>query len=141
MSQLHVTQARMASSFPMALMPFMSASMTFTGFVSLPLSSGDLNCETCGMTRGALVGFGMGGVYPILFAIPVNRGLAARYESSPLPQKGNFLNYWITVSKPVCRKMVFPIILQTVFAAYLGGKQYNILIKALQLPEPGSEIH
>lgn len=39
---LHVTKARMASSFPMALMPFMTASITFTGFVSLPLSSGML---------------------------------------------------------------------------------------------------
>ncbi|KAH0500198.1 Complex I assembly factor TMEM126B, mitochondrial [Microtus ochrogaster] len=75
---LHVTQARLASGLPMALMPFMTASMTFTSFVSLPLSSGDLNCETCAMTRGALVGFGMGGVYPILFALPVNGGLAAR---------------------------------------------------------------
>ncbi|XP_038170246.1 transmembrane protein 126A-like [Arvicola amphibius] len=138
---LHVTQARLASSLPMALMPFMTASLTFTGFVSLPLNEGDLNFEACAMTRGALVGFGMGGVYPVLLAIPVNGGLAARYESSPLPQKGNFLNYWITVSKPVCRKMVFPIVLQTVLAAYLGCKQYNLLIKALQLPEPGSEIH
>ncbi|XP_005074167.2 transmembrane protein 126A [Mesocricetus auratus] len=136
---LHVTQARLASSLPMAVMPFLTASLTYVNFVSYPLSTGDLNCETCAMTRGALVGFGMGGVYPILLAIPVNGGLAARYESSPLPQRGNILNYWITVSKPVCRKMVFPILFQTVFAAYLGSRQYRLLIKALQLPEPGLE--
>ncbi|CAO2624570.1 Transmembrane protein 126A [Lemmus lemmus] len=118
----------------MALMPFMTAGPSYASFVSLPLSTGDLNCETCAMTRGALVGFGMGGwLYSILLAIPVNGGLAASYDSSPLPQKGNILNYWITVSKPVCRKMVFPIVLQTVFAAYLGCRQYKLLIKACWL--------
>ncbi|KAL6055073.1 hypothetical protein STEG23_035316 [Scotinomys teguina] len=75
---LHVTQARLASSIPMAMMPFLTASMTYGGFVSLPLSRGDLNCEACAMSRGALTGFVMGGVYPILFALSVNGGLAAR---------------------------------------------------------------
>ena len=37
-------------------------------------------------------------------------------------------------------KMLFPILLQTGFAAYLGSRQYKLLIKALQLPEPGLEI-
>ncbi|KAK7798114.1 hypothetical protein U0070_003846, partial [Myodes glareolus] len=114
---LHVTQARLASSLPMALMPFMTASLTFTGFISLPLSTG---CTSW---------FWYGWLYPILLAIPVNGGLAAWYDSSPLIQKGNILNYWITVSKPVCRKMLFPIVLQTVFAAYLGCRQYKLLIK------------
>lgn len=49
--------------------------LSITLLIPLP---GDLNCETCAMTRGALIGFGMGGVYPILFAIPVNGGLASR---------------------------------------------------------------
>ncbi|XP_051004871.1 transmembrane protein 126A [Acomys russatus] len=138
---LNVTQARIASSLPMAVIPFLTASLSYESFVHLPLSTGDLNCEACTMTRGALVGFVMGGLYPTIFAIPVNGGLAARYESSPLPQKGNILNYWIRVSKPVFRKMVFPTILQTVFAAYLGSRQYKLLIKALQLPEPSLETH
>uniref|UniRef100_A0A8C2LRW0 Transmembrane protein 126A n=1 Tax=Cricetulus griseus TaxID=10029 RepID=A0A8C2LRW0_CRIGR len=125
---LHVTQARLASSLPTAVMPFLTATLTC-----------DLNCETCTMTRGALVGFGLSGVYPILLAIPMNGGLAARYESSPLPRRGNILNYWITVSTPVCRKMVFPILLQTVFAAYLESRLYRLLIKARQLFEPGLE--
>jgi hypothetical protein len=67
--------------------------------------------------------------------------LPYRYESSPLPQRGNIFNYWITVSKPVFRKMLFPTLLQTVFASYLGSRQYKLLIKALQLPEPDLEIH
>ncbi|OBS75905.1 hypothetical protein A6R68_17645, partial [Neotoma lepida] len=68
------------------------------------------------MSRGALIGFVLGGVYPILFAISVNGGLAAR-------------------------KMVYPILLQSVFAAYLASRQYKLLIKALQSPEPDIEIH
>ncbi|XP_060223530.1 transmembrane protein 126A isoform X1 [Meriones unguiculatus] len=141
---LNVTQARIASSLPMAVIPFLTANLFYESSVSLPLSTvyflGDLNCETCTMTRGALVGLVLGGLYPIVLAIPVNGGLAARYESSPLPQKGNILNYWITVSKPVFRKMLFPTLLQTVFAAYLASRQYKLLIKALQLPEPGFEM-
>ena len=70
----------------------------------------------------------------------MNGGLAARYNSALLPEKGNILNYWIRISKPVFRKMLFPILLQTGFAPYLGSRQYKLLIKALQLPEPGLEI-
>lgn len=39
---------------------------------------GDLNCPTCALIRGALVGVVSGGIYPILLALPVNAGLAAR---------------------------------------------------------------
>ncbi|XP_029424755.1 transmembrane protein 126A isoform X2 [Nannospalax galili] len=137
---LHVTQARIAAGLPMAVLPFLTANVSYYTFVSLPLSAGDLNCETCTVTRAGLAGFVLGGLYPILLAIPVNGGLAVRYQTTPLPQRGNILNYWIRVSKPVFRKMLFPIILQTVFAAYLGSRQYKLLIKALQLPEPGLEM-
>ncbi|KAL1778492.1 transmembrane protein 126A [Sigmodon hispidus] len=137
---LLITQGRIASSLPMAGMPFLTASLSYAGYVSLPISKGDLNCEACVMIRGALTGAGMGGAYPILLAIFVNGSLVARYKSSPLPLKGNILNYWITVSKPVCKKMLFPILFQAVFAAYLGSRQYKLLIKALQLPEPGLEM-
>ena len=100
-----------------------------------------MNFEACTTTQGALVGLVMGGLYPILLAVPINRGLDARYESSPLPQRGNIFNYWITVSKPVFRKMLFPTLLQTVFASYVGSRQYKLFIKAFQLPEPDLEIH
>ncbi|KAG3286272.1 transmembrane protein 126A [Ictidomys tridecemlineatus] len=138
---LHVTQARIAASLPMAVLPFLTANASFKGFVSLPLSTGDLNCETCTVTRGGLVGLVLGGLYPVFLAIPINGGLAARYQSALLPEKGNTLTYWIKISKPIFRKMLFPILLQTMFAAYLGSRQYKVLIKALQLPEPGLEIH
>ncbi|KAM6172101.1 transmembrane protein 126A [Erethizon dorsatum] len=138
---LHVTEARIAAGLPMALIPFLSANASYTSFVSLPLSTGDLNCETCTMTRAGLIGLVFGGLYPAFLAIPVNGALAARYQSTLLPEKGNILTYWIRISKPVFRKMLFPLLLQTVFAAYLGSRQYKLLIKALQLPEQGLEIH
>lgn len=80
-----------------------------------------------------MVGLVFSGLYPVFLAIPVNGGLAARYNSALLPEKGNILDYWIRISKPVYRKMLFPILLQTGFAAYLGSRQYKLLIKALQL--------
>lgn len=41
---------------------------------------GDLHCPTCALLRGALVGVVGGGIYPILLALPVNAGLAARCD-------------------------------------------------------------
>ncbi|XP_037653907.1 transmembrane protein 126A-like [Choloepus didactylus] len=137
---LNVTQAHIVAGLPMVVIPFLTAHVSYRGFVSLPLSTGDLNCETCIVTWGGL-GLVFGGLYPIFLAIPVNGGLAARYVSAVLPEKGNILTYWIRISKPVFRKMLFPILLQTVFAAYLGSRQYKLFVKALQLPEPGLEIH
>jgi transmembrane protein 126A len=105
------------------------------------VSTGDVNCETCTVIQGGLIGFAFGGLYPVLLAMPLNVGLAARYQSALLPEKGNILIYWIKISRPVFRRMLFPILLQTMFAAYLGSRQYKLLIKALQQPEPGLEIH
>lgn len=39
---------------------------------------GDLNCETCILTRAGLIGLVFGGLYPVCLAIPVNGALAAR---------------------------------------------------------------
>uniref|UniRef100_A0A2K5RML4 Transmembrane protein 126A n=1 Tax=Cebus imitator TaxID=2715852 RepID=A0A2K5RML4_CEBIM len=129
---LNVTKARIASTLPMAVIPFFTTKITYRGFVDIPLITGDMNCETCTATRSGLVGLLAGGLYPIFLALPVNGSLAARYETAL---------YWLRVSKPVFRKMLFPILLQTVFSAYLGSKQYQLLIKALHLPEPGQENH
>ncbi|XP_074073132.1 transmembrane protein 126A [Macrotis lagotis] len=137
---LNVTQARITSALPMAVLPFLSAYITYNSVVSLPLSSGDLNCEVCTVIRGGLVGLIIGGLYPAVLAIPINGALAARYSSAPLPERGNIWTYWIRVSRPAFRKMAFPIMLQTMFAAYLGSKQYEVLIKAFELPEPGFQL-
>lgn len=58
-------------------------------------------------------------VCTVFLAIPVNGSLAARYASAVLPEKGNILTSRIR-TKPVFRK-IFPILLQTGFAAYLGS--------------------
>ncbi|XP_001376884.2 transmembrane protein 126A isoform X2 [Monodelphis domestica] len=134
---LNVTHARIASALPMAVLPFLSTHITYQNAVSLPLSSGNLSCELCTLLRGGLTGMIIGGIYPVVLAIPINGALAARYNSAPLPQRGNIWTYWITVSQPIFKKMVFPIMLQTVFAAYVGSRQYGVLIKALELPETG----
>ncbi|XP_044524133.1 transmembrane protein 126A isoform X2 [Gracilinanus agilis] len=131
---LNVTHARIASALPMAVLPFLSTHITYqSAFYFL----GNLSCELCTFLRGGMIGMIIGGLYPVVLAIPINGALAARYNSAPLPQKGNIWTYWITVSQPIFRKMIFPIMLQTMFAAYLGSKQYGVLIKALELPEPG----
>ncbi|XP_028904150.1 transmembrane protein 126A [Ornithorhynchus anatinus] len=134
---LNVTQARLSASLPMAVLPFLTTTVTYQTFVTDPLNLGLLNCETCTTIRSGLVGLLVGGLYPVALALPINGALAAIYHTSPLPQRGNILNYWITLSKPVFRKMLFPVLLQTAFAFYLGSRQYGIFIKALQLPEPG----
>ncbi|EHB04074.1 Transmembrane protein 126A [Heterocephalus glaber] len=138
---LHVTNVRIAVGLPMAVIPFLSANATYTSFVSLPLSTGDLNCETCTMTRAGLIGLVFDGLYPAFLAVPVNGALAASYPSALLPEKGNILTYWIRIAKPIFRKMLFPFLLQTVFTAYLGSRQYKLLTTALQVTELGLEIH
>jgi transmembrane protein 126A len=142
---LHVTKARIASGLPMAVIPYLTVNVSYKGFISSPLSTGDLNCETCTVIRSGLVGFVFGGLYPVLLAMPLNGGLAAsvflQISISPATRERKHLNLWIKISKPVFRRMLFPILLQTMFAAYLGSRQYKLLIKALQLPEPGLEIH
>ncbi|XP_007537565.2 transmembrane protein 126A isoform X1 [Erinaceus europaeus] len=133
---LNVTRAPIASGLPMTVIPFLTANVSYKALINFPLSTGELNCETCTIIRGGLVGLVFGGLYPVFLALPVNGGLAARYNSVLLPEKGNIFNYWIRTSKPIFRKMVFPVLLQTMFTAYLGSRQYKLLIKALQLPEP-----
>ncbi|XP_043830586.1 transmembrane protein 126A-like [Dromiciops gliroides] len=137
---LNVTHAHIASALPMAVLPFSSTHITYKSVISLPLSTGDLSCEVCAVIRGGKVGLIIGGLYLAVLAMPINDTLAAKYSLAPLQEKGNLWTYWISVSQPVFRKMVFPIVLQTMFAAYLGTKQYEVLIKALELPEPGFQF-
>ncbi|XP_053871727.1 transmembrane protein 126A-like isoform X3 [Malaclemys terrapin pileata] len=132
---LNVTQAGIASSLPMAVLPFLTTAAIYQAAITEPLISGDLTCAPCAIVRGGLVGSVMGGLYPIFLAIPVNAGLAARYSSAPLPGKENMLRFWIKVSQPVFKKMSFAILLQAAFGIYLSSRQYGIFMKMLQLPE------
>ncbi|KAG6931758.1 transmembrane protein 126A [Chelydra serpentina] len=135
---LNVTEARIASSLPMAVLPFLTTAAIYHGAVTLPLISGDLTCATCATVRGGLIGSVIGGLYPIFLAIPINAGLAARYSSAPLPGKENMLRFWIKVSQPVFKKMGFAVLLQAAFGIYLSSRQYGILMKMLELPEASS---
>ncbi|MBN3297932.1 transmembrane protein 126A [Amia ocellicauda] len=137
---LHVSQALLTSSLPMAILPFLTTVALYNGVVSQPLLSGDLNCPTCVVVRGGLVGSLAGGLYPILLALPVNAALAARYNTSPMPEKGTALRFWSQVSQPVLKRMGFVLILQAVFGIYLSSRHYGIYNKMLQLPSPDSEV-
>ena len=64
---LHVTQAPIAAGLPTAVIPFLTANVSYKGFVSLPLNTGDLHCETCTITLGGLVGLVFGGLYPVFW--------------------------------------------------------------------------
>ncbi|XP_017548135.2 transmembrane protein 126A [Pygocentrus nattereri] len=136
---LNVTQGRFTSSLPMAVLPFLTTVALYTAAVSNPLLSGDLNCPTCALIRGALVGVVGGGVYPILLALPVNAGLAARYNSTPMPEKGNILRFWKNLSKPIVQKMYAILLLQALFGTYLSSKHFDIYLKLLKLPDSESE--
>ncbi|XP_070693175.1 transmembrane protein 126A [Pempheris klunzingeri] len=130
---LNVTQAHLTSSLPMAVLPFMTTFALYNAAVSNPLLSGDLNCPTCALMRGALVGLVGGGVYPILLALPVNIGLATRYNTAPMPEKGNLLRYWMDLSRPILRRMRAVMVLQVFFGTYLSSRHYETYTKLAQI--------
>ncbi|NWR57836.1 T126A protein, partial [Bucorvus abyssinicus] len=131
-SILHVRKASIASALPMAVVPFLSTAAVYEVFVREPLFSGELNCEVCAVVRGGLIGAVIGGLYPVLLALPMNASLAARYSSSPLPGKENLLRYWLTTARPVFRKMSLCVLIQALTGLYLATKHHGIYIKILQ---------
>ncbi|KAJ8257011.1 hypothetical protein COCON_G00191630 [Conger conger] len=136
---LKVTQARITSSLPMAILPFLGTTALFQATVSEPLVSGGLNCEVCAQVRGALVTLVVGGLYPVALALPINAGLASRYKTAPMPEKGKVVQFLVKTSKPVFRKMVFVYLLQAISGYYLATLQHRIYWKLLELPDTNSE--
>ncbi|XP_041948775.1 transmembrane protein 126A [Alosa sapidissima] len=136
---LNVTQGRIVSSLPMATLPFLTTVALYNATVSNPLILGDLNCPTCAVIRGAMVGVVGGGVYPLLLALPVNAGLAARYNTAPMPEKGNVMRFWMIVGRPIARKMAFVFVLQGFFGTYLASKHFDIYVKLLKLVDMDHE--
>lgn len=123
---LNVRQARFASALPMAVLPFITTCFLYGGVVSRPLLSGDLNCPTCCILRGGLVGLFGGTVYPIIMALPLNASLAAKYSTAPLPGKDTMLRFYMDLSRPVLKKMRFVMVLQVLFGSYLSYKHQGI---------------
>ncbi|XP_056295153.1 transmembrane protein 126A [Pseudoliparis swirei] len=130
---LNVTQAKFSSSLPMAVLPFLTTVALYNAAVSAPLMSGDLNCHICALMRGALVGVVGGGVYPILLALPVNVGLATRYSTAPMPEKGNLLRFWVDLSRPILKKMRAVMVLQVVFGSYLSSRDFDTYTSLAQI--------
>ncbi|XP_061105040.1 transmembrane protein 126A [Conger conger] len=136
---LNITQGLFTSSLPMAVLPFLTTVAFYQVTIINPLLSGDLNCATCTIIRGGLVGGLAGGLYPVMLALPVSGGLATRYNSSPMPEKGNVLRFWITLTQPVLRKMSVVVLLQSLFGICLSSMHYGIYTKMLELPASDSE--
>lgn len=130
---LNVKKAPLASGMPMAVLPFLTTFALYQAVVSHPLMSGDLNCPSCALLRGALVGVVGGGVYPILLALPVNIGLASMYSSAPQPEKGNVLRYWADLSRPILRKMRAVMVLQAFFGTFLASRHFQSYTKLAQI--------
>lgn len=130
---LNVSQARFASSLPMAAMPFLTTYALYNAVVSQPLLTGDLNCPSCCLLRGALVGMFGGCVYPILLALPLNTGLASRYSTAPLPEKEALLRFCVDLSRPVLRKMRVVLLLQAFFGTYLSSRHFEIYRKLAEI--------
>ncbi|XP_060903864.1 transmembrane protein 126A [Labrus mixtus] len=122
---LNIKQAGVTSSLPMAVMPFLTTYALYNAVVTNPLLNGDLNCPSCALIRGALVGVVGAGLYPILLALPVNIAIASMYNTAPLPQKGNVLRYYVELSRPIVRKMRAVLVLQALFGTYLSSRNFD----------------
>lgn len=96
----------MASGLAMTAVPFLTANVSYKAWINFPLNTGELNCEACTVIRGGLAAVVLGGLYPVCLVFPGNGGLAVRYNSALLPEKGNILKCCIGTSKPISRKMV-----------------------------------
>lgn len=130
---LHIKQGPIASSLPMAVLPFLTTYALYNAAVSGPLLQGDLNCPSCALLRGALVGVAGGGVYPILLALPVNLGLASTYNTSPMPEKGHIVKFSVEISRPVVRRMRAVLLLQALFGTYLSSRHFDSYAKLAEL--------
>ncbi|CAJ1058598.1 transmembrane protein 126A-like [Xyrichtys novacula] len=130
---LNVRQAVITSAIPMSVLPFLTTVALYSAVVTNPLLSGDLNCPSCAFIRGALVGVVGGGLYPILLALPVNIGLAARYSSALFPEKGKALQFAVDISKPVMNQMKLVLLIQAFFGVYLSSRNFDAYTKLAHL--------
>uniref|UniRef100_A0A1A8H141 Transmembrane protein 126A n=1 Tax=Nothobranchius korthausae TaxID=1143690 RepID=A0A1A8H141_9TELE len=130
---LNVQPARIASSLPMFVLPFLTTYALYQGVVVTRLLTGDLDCPSCSLIRGALVGAVGGALYPVVLALPLNIGLAVRYSTCPLPEKADLLRFCVDVSKPVFKKMRPVFLIQTLFGTYLGSRNFRSYSKLAQI--------
>ncbi|XP_041653334.1 transmembrane protein 126A [Cheilinus undulatus] len=130
---LNIKQAAFSTSLPMAVLPFLTTYALYNAAVSSPLMYGDLNCPSCAVIRGALVGVVGAGLYPILLALPVNIAIASRYSTAPLPEKGQVLRYFVELSRPIMRKMRAVLLLQGFFGTYLGSRDFDTYMKLAKI--------
>ncbi|XP_061755597.1 transmembrane protein 126A [Nerophis ophidion] len=129
---LNITQGSLASGLPMAVFPFVSTCVFYSAAVTAPLLSGEPQCPGCVLLRGALVGV-VGGLYPFMVALPLNMSLACRFNTAPMPEKGNRLRFCIDLSRPVMRKAKPALILQVFFSMFLSSRTFESYLKLCEV--------
>ena len=50
-----------------------------------------------------------------------------------MPEKGNVLRFWMTISQPILRKMAGVFVLQALFGTYVSSKHFDIYLKLLRI--------
>uniref|UniRef100_A0A8C7IT82 Transmembrane protein 126A n=1 Tax=Oncorhynchus kisutch TaxID=8019 RepID=A0A8C7IT82_ONCKI len=117
---LNVTQGRFTSNLPMAVLPFLTTVAMYNVAVSKPLLSGE--CL----------------IVPV--AVEVCSTLCSRmYNTTPLPEKGNVLRFWMNITQPILRKMGVVIVLQVFFGTYLSSRHFDSYLKLIQLSTTNGE--
>lgn len=139
---LNVTQVRISANLPMAVLPFVTTVAVYDAVVSGPLLAGDLNCPSCALIRGTLVGVLCGALYPTLLALPLNFYLATRYNTTLMPETGSsVMRHWFDVSRPILRKMRVVVVLQAFFGTYLGSRHFESYSKLAEITFGRGEEH
>ncbi|XP_037531806.1 transmembrane protein 126A [Nematolebias whitei] len=136
---LNVGAARIVANLPMAVLPILVTPAVYNVLVSNRLVKGELDCLPCTLSQGALIGMFIGGLYPIVLALPLNLGLTARYESALLPEKSNLLRFSWTILQPVIKKMLPVLIFQAFIGSYLGYMQFQAYTNLVQITFSNSD--
>lgn len=130
---LNVKASPFLSSMSASTMSFFTTYAMYCAAVTVPILNGGINCPTCCVTRGALVGVVGGALYPIIVTLPLNLFFASRYNTTPMPEDGARLRFAMDTARPVLRKMRPVMVLQAIFGAYLGSRDFETYTKLVKI--------
>uniref|UniRef100_S4RH49 Transmembrane protein 126A n=1 Tax=Petromyzon marinus TaxID=7757 RepID=S4RH49_PETMA len=120
---LRVKRAAFASSFPLSFLPFLTTTVAYTSLVSAPILRGVVSCTSVAVASGALVGFVVSGVFPVLLTIPPNYRLAVQHRTIELPPQGRQLAFLWRVSKAVRRPHLSFALFQAACCSFMAYTQ------------------
>ncbi|XP_075910216.1 transmembrane protein 126A-like [Petromyzon marinus] len=120
---LRVKRAAFASSFPLSFLPFLTTTVAYTSLVSAPILRGENSSTSVAVASGALVGFVVSGVFPVLLTIPPNYRLAVQHRTIELPPQGRQLAFLWRVSKAVRRPHLSFALFQAACCSFMAYTQ------------------